>query len=100
MTKLIMSAAMAVMFAAPLVPDWFSAPTVEIRVPERFRLITDQLFDLRVEAAGLADLGSEVVITINGQPAFLPVPEVTTDNDTDPATLDKAWTYRGLSFQA
>ena len=74
--------------------------TVEIRVPERFRLLTGQLFDLRVEATDLANINANLVVRINradvtGQ---LPAAEITTGNDQNPASLDKAWTFRSISF--
>lgn len=74
---------------------------VQIRLPERFRLLTEQLFDLRVEATGLTDPATaSVQISVNGTDvtAGLPTPEVTTDNDADPIDGDKAWTYRAYSF--
>lgn len=59
MKKLIIaSIATATLFAAPLV----QGATVEIRVPERFRLLTDQLFDLRIEAWDLANIGANLVV--------------------------------------
>lgn len=78
-------------------------PTVSFRVPERFRLLTGQLYDLRIEATGLtaASLANtSVAIKVNGVDvtASLPAPEVTTGNDTNAADLDKAWTFRATSF--
>jgi alkaline phosphatase len=80
-----------------------AAPTVHVRVPERFRLLTGQLYDLRVEATGLtaADLNNtSLVIRVNGLDvtASLPAPQVTTNNDTNAADLDKAWTFRAINF--
>ena len=43
-----------------------AAPTVKIRLPERFRLLTDQRFDLRIEATTLTDTNAIVQIVING----------------------------------
>lgn len=79
----------------------YAVPAVQVRLPERFRLLTSQLFDLRVEATGLANPAAATVqIVINGSDvtASLPAPEVTTDNDANPADGDKAWTYRAYSF--
>lgn len=78
-------------------------PTVSIRVPERFRLLTGQLYDLRIEATGLtaANLATTTVaIMVDGVnvTASLPAPVITTDNDSNAADLDKAWTYRATSF--
>ena len=76
-------------------------PTVSIRLPEKFRLLENQYFDLRVEATGLANPATATLtIFSNGYnvTASLPAPEVSTDNDNVPADLDKAWTFRKLSF--
>ncbi len=77
----------------------WAAPTVAIRLPERFRLLTEQQFDLRVEVAGLenADRAS-LSVQVNGKEFALPAPEVTLDNDSDAADADKAWTFRKVSF--
>jgi alkaline phosphatase len=73
---------------------------VRIRLPERFRVLTDQLFDLRVEAAGLQSADATLRVLIDGADATsrLPAPEVTTDNDADASSTDKAWTFRKVSF--
>ncbi|MEO7724546.1 MAG: alkaline phosphatase [Chthoniobacterales bacterium] len=76
----------------------WAAPQVSIRLPERFRLLAQQQFDFRVEATGLASLDATVTVQVNGKPVGTYVPEVTTDNDSNPADLDKAWTYRNVSF--
>jgi alkaline phosphatase len=78
-------------------------PTVRIVLPERFRVLTNQWFDFRVEAENLSSAGARVSIEIqneNGQENmnFAGPSEPTTDNDANPATLDKAWTYRRMSF--
>ncbi len=77
-----------------------AAPTVKIRLPERFRLLSDQRFDLRVEATTLADTNATVQIVINGVDvtASLPAPEITFNNDANAADPDVAWTYRSYSF--
>lgn len=80
-----------------------AAPTVAIRLPERFRLLTGQLYDLRVEATGLADANAATVrVLVDGADvtASLPAPEVTTNNDANSADPDKAWTFRATSFNA
>lgn len=79
-----------------------TAANVRIRLPERFRVLTDQLFDLRVEATDLADLNANVSIKVNGKTVTgaLPAPEIATDNDTAPESLDKSWTYRSLSLSS
>ncbi|MEO7133454.1 MAG: alkaline phosphatase [Vicinamibacterales bacterium] len=76
----------------------WGAPQVAIRLPERFRVLTDQQFDLRVEASSLADLNATLAVAVNGKPLALPAPEVTTDNDNNAADLDKAWTFRNVRF--
>ena len=78
-----------------------AAPTAKIRLPERFRLLTGQRFDLRVEGTTLTDTNSATVqIVINGVDATagLPTAEITTDNDANAADPDKAWTFRSYSF--
>ena len=80
-----------------------AAPTVAIRLPERFRLLTGQLYDLRVEATGLTNANAATIrVLVDGADvtASLPTPEVTTDNDANPADNDKAWTFRATSFNA
>ena len=76
----------------------WAVPQVAIRLPERFRLLTDQQFDLRVEAKGLTDAAATVTVEVNGRELTLPAPEVTTDNDSNAEDLDKAWTFRKVSF--
>src|SRR5262245_62058648 len=75
-------------------------PAVQIRLPERFRVLTGQYFDLRVEATGLSSTGATLQILVDGVniTPLLPAPEVTTDNDNAPADLDKAWVFRKVSF--
>ena len=41
-------------------------PTVKIRLPERFRLLTDQLFDLRIEVTNLTNLEASVKVLLDG----------------------------------
>ena len=79
-----------------------TAPTVRIALPERFRVLTGQQFDLRIETAGLANANAAVKVAIDGADVTgsLPPAEVTNDNDADPAALDKAWTYRKISLAA
>jgi len=75
---------------------------VSIRLPERFRLLTDQQFDLRVEAVGLTRPNASLRVLLDGveATATLSPPEITTDNDADSATLDKAWTFRRVAFSS
>lgn len=74
-------------------------PTVRIRLPERFRLLNGQLFDLRVEAVN-ATTAATISVLIDGVEATptLPAPEFTSDNDSIPAVPDVAWTYRSINF--
>ena len=79
------------------------APTVRIVLPERFRVITNQYFDLRVEAENLNRTTARVVINVEGGGAsetlnYAGTNEITTNNDSSPLTADKAWTYRRVSF--
>jgi alkaline phosphatase len=89
-----MKKALATLLLLSATPAW-AAPTVTIRLPERFRVLTNQLFDLRVEATDLASLGATISVKLNGSTLTL-VPEVTTDNDNQPGNLDKAWTFRNV----
>ena len=84
---------------SPILP---AAPDVHIALPERCRLLTRQYFDLRVEAHGLTDDAATLVLRDESgndiTSRFGPADEVTTDNDWDPGTLDKAWVFRAESF--
>ena len=90
--------------AAPVAVSVPKAHAVQIRLPERFRVLTGQYFDLRVEATGLADAATaSVKIFVDGADvtATLPGPvEVTTNNDDDAGDSDKAWTWRKVQFSA
>jgi alkaline phosphatase len=92
--------ATALIGAAALAHDASAAPSVAIRLPERFRLLTGQLYDLRVEAINLTDTNASIRILVDDKDvtAKLPAPEVTTNNDADTANNDKAWTFRALSY--
>jgi alkaline phosphatase len=75
-------------------------PTVKIRLPERFRLLTDQLFDLRIEVTNLTNLEASVKVLLDGidLTPSLGAPEVTANNDADASSNDKAWTFRSVSI--
>ena len=79
-------------------------PVIRINVPERFRVITNQFFDLRIEAENLGSVVANPQVTItdaNGNPEsinFVGQIEVTSDNDNNPNTIDRAFTYRRVSF--
>lgn len=79
-----------------------TAPTVRIVLPERFRVLTNQFFDLRIEAENLSSATARVSIMIeSGQKEEINHAgqlEVSSDNDANSTTLDKAWTYRKTSF--
>lgn len=87
------------LFSSPIVAK-SAPPSVQIRLPERFRVLTGQYFDLRVEATGLPNTEATLKVLIDGADvtAQLPAPEVTTDNDNQPADLDKAWVFRKVSI--
>ncbi|MGH9958011.1 MAG: alkaline phosphatase, partial [Pyrinomonadaceae bacterium] len=96
-------AALMLTFAAPTTAVAQGTPTMRIVLPERFRVLSHQLFDLRVEAVGLTNSTAQLHIIVNNgirQDALqgMGAPEVTTDNDNDPTTTDKAWTFRRVSF--
>lgn len=76
-----------------------ATPVVKIRLPERFRLLTDQRFDLRVEGTALTDTNAAVQIVINGVDVTgsLPAAEFTANNVGTNGT-DVAWTFRSYSF--
>lgn len=94
----------AALFAAVNIQAQTAPPTVRIVLPERFRVLTNQFFDLRVEAENLASTTARVQIlmtnengateTLNYGGAF----EQTSDNDNNATNIDKAWTYRKVSF--
>src|SRR5262245_42650035 len=75
-------------------------PSLRIRIPERFRLLVEPQFDLRVEATGLATTTPTIRVTVDGQDitTSLGTPEVTSDNDANRSSADRAWTYRKVSF--
>ncbi|MEO7933589.1 MAG: alkaline phosphatase [Chthoniobacterales bacterium] len=77
----------------------YAAPSVKIRLPERFRALTDQQFDIRVEATEFGP-NSTVSFTLDGSPVNFgtPVPSDLQSNvDADTTTNDKEWTFRNLS---
>ena len=69
-----------------------AAPTVQIRLPERFRLLTDQRFDLRVEATTLADTNATLQVLING----VDVTEESLEKKREEDPLFPAWTERSF----
>ncbi|MEJ7700695.1 MAG: hypothetical protein WKF71_13760 [Pyrinomonadaceae bacterium] len=79
-------------------------PTVRIVLPERFRLLTGQYFDLRIEAENVASLTGRMQINIeneNGRRESFNVTgntEITSNNDNNANTTDRAFTYRRVSF--
>ena len=77
-----------------------AALEVKVRLPERFRVLTDQQFDLRIEATGLTTTAAAIQIVLDEADitAFLPPPEVSVDNDADMSSLDKAWTFRKITL--
>lgn len=77
-----------------------TSPSIKIRLPERFRLLTDQRFDLRVEAVGITNANATIKVMLDGvdASALLPTPEISADNDADATTIDRAWVYRRWSF--
>lgn len=79
-----------------------TTPNVRIVLPERFRVLTDQFFDLRVEAENLSSSRARVSVNIEGDKEqsinFSGQLETTSDNDASATNIDKAWTYRKASF--
>ncbi|PYJ08123.1 MAG: hypothetical protein DMF06_13725 [Verrucomicrobia bacterium] len=90
--------ASCLILTATLTIQSYAAPSVRIRLPERFRTLEEQLFDFRVEATGLANTNATIRVLINGTnvTSAWPTPEVTTDNDANLSDNDKAWTFRAV----
>ena len=101
--SLLSGAFFAVIAAAQLGESCYAqtGPAARIRLPERFRVLTGQLFDLRVEVTGLTNTGANLRVRLDGEDITrqLPPPEITVDNDANPADIDKAWTFRKISIQ-
>lgn len=79
----------------------FAAPAVHVALPERFRVLTRQFFDFRVEATGLSNTDdASIRIFIDGVDVTTSfgTAEISTDNDTNAADLDKAWVFRSLGI--
>jgi len=96
-------AALLCTLLAPVKAAAQTTPTIKIVLPERFRVLSEQLFDLRVEATGLTNTTAQLQISVNDGNKVdalqgLATPEVTLNNDNNPTTLDKAWTFRKVSF--
>jgi alkaline phosphatase len=93
-----------VLMCATFAQAQITNPTIRVVLPERFRVLTNQWFDLRIEAEGLASPTARFTIDVQGEGGaseslnFAGPQEVTTDNDANPATADKAWTFRRVSF--
>jgi alkaline phosphatase len=104
MKTLSLGMALIILAGATSLPVTFAQGSlaVSIRLPERFRLLTGQQFDLRIEAIGLthAEAGLRVVLDGTEISSTLPSPEVTNDNDADNATVDKAWTFRKVALSS
>lgn len=97
MKTLISSLALFGAFTATM----YAAPSVQIRLPERFRVLERQFFDVRIEATGLASVdGATLRVFYDGQDitSSLSAPEVTSDNDSNASDFDKAWTYRAQAI--
>ena len=92
------------LFAGPRAVSAQTPPTVRIVVPERFRVLTNQYFDLRIEAENLASVRARLRVSVqneNGQsePVNYGGPyEISSDNDANPNNIDRAYTYRKMSF--
>ncbi|MGH9888532.1 MAG: alkaline phosphatase, partial [bacterium] len=96
LTGTILAGVLATLFAK----DAQAAPVVRFDLPERFRTLVDQRFDLRVEARDLANPTAVLHLSVNGHDVtrYLPAPEITLDNDAFPSSLDKAWTFRNVAL--
>lgn len=80
-----------------------TAPRVRINLPERFRVLNNQYFDLRIEVEGLNSSRSRLTLEVEGANGtekfnFDGEVEQTQNNDNNPNTNDRAWTYRKVNF--
>lgn len=79
-----------------------STPTVRIVIPERFRVLTNQYFDLRIEAENLSSPTARITYSIESDVKediqYAGNVETSSDNDANPATIDKAITLRKAYF--
>lgn len=79
-----------------------STPTVRIVIPERFRVLTNQYFDLRIEAENLSSPKARITYSIESDVKediqYAGNFEASSDNDANPATIDKAITLRKAYF--
>lgn len=79
-----------------------SVPNVRIVLPERFRALTNQWFDLRIEAENITSPTARIAVDIESDEKevlnYAGSLEQTSDNDANSSTLDKAWTYRKAFF--
>lgn len=90
----------AILLAASAIP-LCAAPIVDVALPERFRVLSQQMFDFRVEATGLINPSTATVkLIVDGvdSTANFGTAEITTDNDNNASDLDKAWVFRSISF--
>ena len=79
-----------------------SVPSVRIILPERFRALTHQYFDVRIEAENLTSPTARVVVEVESGSKegfnYAGALEETENNDTNANNIDKAWTYRKAFF--
>ena len=73
---------------------------VRFALPERFRVLTHQQFDVRIEAEGLRSPSAFVKVLLNDREFSHTSgsPETAMDKDADASTLDKSWTFRNVSI--
>ena len=79
-----------------------TVPRVRIDLPERFRVLNNQYFDLRIEVEGLNSSRTRITVLVEDAKGseelnFQGSVEVTENNDNLP-TNDRAYTYRKVSF--
>ncbi len=80
-----------------------TAPRVRINLPERFRVLTNQYFDLRIEIDGISNARSRITVSVEGENGaenlvYQGSVEQTENNDNNPNSNDRAYTYRKMSF--
>lgn len=92
----------AATLAAASIANGKAQPTVRIVLPERFRVLTNQYFDLRVEAENLSSPNARIVVNVEGDAKdgfhVAGATEEAADNDANAATNDRAVTFRKAYF--
>lgn len=80
-----------------------NSPTARIVLPERFRVLTNQYFDLRVEVENISRTTARIEIEVENENGgekynYAGPLETTVNNDDNPTNIDKAITLRRMFF--